>query len=112
MLYTIEDYKEKRCTLDQVGTEIPEPVVRPSSGTPKETVGLFMDAFHELGGLDELVRFGKANPGKFYDQLLRLLISMEAPKQSMQTSRDIEQQEDSEILEMSSADLKKLLISK
>ena len=112
MLYTIEDYKEKRCTLDQVGTEIPEPIVRPQSGTPKETVNLFMDAFHELGGLDELVRFGKANPGKFYDQLLRLLISMDAPKQSAQTSKDIEQMADSEVLGMSSAEIKKLLLEK
>jgi len=95
-----------------VGAEIPEVVVRPSSGTPKETVNLFMDAFHELGGLDELVKFGRANPGKFYDQLLRLLISMDAPKQSAQINRDIEQVADSEVLGMSSTELKKLLLGK
>ena len=108
---TMQDYHDGQCTLDQVGTEVPEVVVRPQ-GTPKETVGLFMDAFHELGGLDELVKFGRTNPGKFYDQLLRLLIAMEAPKQSMQTSKDIEQAAQSDMLAMSSAELKKLLLEK
>jgi hypothetical protein len=112
MDYTIQDYREKRCTLDQVGCEIPEVVVRPPNGTAKETVNLFMDAFHELGGLDELVKFGRANPGKFYDQLLRLLISMDAPKQSAQSTKNLEATAEGELLSMSSADLKRALMEK
>ena len=52
--------------------------------------------FHDLGGRAELLKFAKNNPGKFYDQLLRLLISMEAPKQSMNLTLNIEQMAEAE----------------
>ena len=110
--WTYEDALAGKCEPHQVGTEAVLLEVLPANNTPKDTVGIYLDVFHSIGGREELAKFAKNNPGKFYDQLLRLLISMEAPKQSMNVAINIENLESAELLSLPTADLKKLLISK
>ena len=110
--WTYEDALAGKCEPHQVGSEVILPEVLPANTTPKDTVGIYLDVFHAIGGREELAKFAKNNPGKFYDQLLRLLISMEAPKQSMNVAINIENLESAELLSLPTAELKKLLISK
>lgn len=110
--WTYEDALAGKCEHWQVGTEAVLLEVLPPQTSPKDTVGIYLDVFHSIGGREELAKFAKNNPGKFYDQLLRLLISMEAPKQSMNLTLNIEQMAQSDMLSMSSAELKKLLLGK
>ena len=110
--WTYEDALAGKCEPHQVGSEAVLLEVLPANTTPKDTVGIYLDVFHAIGGREELAKFAKNNPGKFYDQLLRLLISMEAPKQSMNVAINIENLESAELLSLPTADLKKLLISK
>ena len=110
--WTYEDALAGKCEPHQVGTEAVFVEVLPPQTAPKDTIRTYLDVFHDLGGRAELLKFAKNNPGKFYDQLLRLLISMEAPKQSMNLTLNIEQMADTEVLGMTSAALKKLLLEK
>ena len=110
--WTYEDALAGKCEPHQVGTEAVLLEVLPPQTSPKDTVGVYLDVFHALGGRTELLKFAKNNPGKFYDQLLRLLISMEAPKQSMNLTLNIEQVAQADMVSMSSTELKKLLLGK
>lgn len=113
MQYTLQDYREKRCSLDQIGQDIPEmvlPMVLPPGIKPSATVLLYLEAFHQSGGLASLVEFAKLNPGKFYDQLVRLLINMEAPKQSMQVTLRLESMSKDEVLNLPSSEIRRLLM--
>ena len=111
-IWTYEDALAGKCEPYQVGTEAVLAEVLPANTTPKDTVGIYLDVFHSIGGREELAKFAKNNPGKFYDQLLRLLISMEAPKQSMNIAIKIENLEQNEILSLPTAEIKKLLLDK
>jgi hypothetical protein len=113
MQYTLQDYREKRCSLDQIGQDIPEmvlPMVLPPGIKPSATVLLYLEAFNRSGGLDSLVEFARLNPGKFYDQLVRLLINMEAPKQSMQVTLRLESMTKDEVLNLPSSEIRRLLM--
>lgn len=110
--WTYEDALSGKCEPHQVGTEAVFVEVLPPQTAPKDTIRTYLDVFHDLGGRAELLKFAKNNPGKFYDQLLRLLISMEAPKQSMNLTLNIEQMAQADMVSMSSTELKKLLLGK
>lgn len=112
MNYTIQDYHQGQCTLDQVDCARPsvEPMVLPPGIKPSATVLLYLEAFHRSGGLDSLVEFARLNPGKFYDQLVRLLINMEAPKQSMQVTLRLESMTRDEVLNLPSSEIRRLLM--
>lgn len=117
--WTYEDALSGKCEPHEIGTEAQLLEVLPansvnfvSKSSPKDTVGIYLDVFHSIGGRAELAKFAKNNPGKFYDQLLRLLISMEAPKQSMNLTLSIEQVAQADMVSMSSTELKKLLMEK
>ena len=110
--WTYEDALSGKCEPWQVGTEAVLVEVLPPASSPKDTVGIYLDVFHAIGGREKLAEFAKNNPGKFYDQLLRLLISMEAPKQSMNLVLNIEQMAQADMASMTSTELKKLLLEK
>ena len=110
--WTYEDALAGKCEPHQVGTEAVLVEVLPANTTPKDTVGIYLDVFHSIGGREELAKFAKNNPGKFYDQLLRLLISMEAPKQSMNLTLNIENLAQADMVSLPTAELKKLLMAK
>lgn len=115
MNYVMQDYHDGQCTLDQVGTPRPsvEPPVMhlPPGVKPSATVLLYLEAFQRSGGLEQLVIFAKQNPGKFYDQLVRLLINMEAPKQSMQVTLRLDSMSQEEIINLPSSEIKRLLMT-
>ena len=114
--WTYEDALMGKCEPHLIGTEALTGEFLPANNNqtppksgPKDTVDIYLDVFHTIGGREELAKFAKNNPGKFYDQLLRLLISMEAPKQTMNVAISIERSSDQELMSMSSQDLKRLL---
>jgi hypothetical protein len=110
--WTYEDALAGKCEPYQVGTEAVLVEVLPAQASPKDTVGIYLDVFHSIGGREELAKFAKNNPGKFYDQLLRLLISMEAPKQSMNVTLNIERMAQADMVSLPTSELKRLLIQK
>jgi hypothetical protein len=83
----------------------------PPGVKPSATVLLYLEAFQRSGGLEQLVIFAKQNPGKFYDQLVRLLINMEAPKQSMQVTLRLDSMSQEEIINLPSSEIKRLLMT-
>lgn len=108
--WTYEDALSGKCEPHEIGSEVVLLEVLPPQTSPKDTVGIYLDVFHAIGGREELAKFAKNNPGKFYDQLLRLLISMEAPKQSMNLTLNIEQVKSADLVTMTSTELKRLLL--
>jgi hypothetical protein len=115
MNYTTQDMLDGLCDVTQVGTPRPSiesslPISLPPGIKPSATVLLYLEAFHRSGGLDSLVEFARLNPGKFYDQLVRLLINMEAPKQSMQVTLRLESMTKDEVLNLPSSEIRRLLM--
>lgn len=112
MNYTTQDMLDGLCDVTQVGTPRPsiEPMVLPPGIKPSATVLLYLEAFHRSGGLNSLIEFARLNPGKFYDQLVRLLINMEAPKQSMQVTLRLESMTKDEVLNLPSSEIRRLLM--
>lgn len=115
--YTYEDVLTGKCEHWQVGTSkidaniVINKYTDVQANSPKDAVSLYLDVFHKIGGAQELEKFAKANPGKFYDQLLRLLISMEAPKKVMEVHVNLQSLSRQDMESMSSADLKRMMLS-
>jgi hypothetical protein len=84
------------------------PLVPPANA--KEVVQEYLETYNDIGGRAALVKQAKLNPMKFYDQLLKLLMAMEAPKAAVAVQVNIERLEREEMVAMSSADLKRYLM--
>lgn len=79
--------------------------------TSSETlVQTYLDVFNEIGGKKALIVFAKNNPMKFYDQLLKLLVAMEAPAQAMAIQMNFGPMSDAELETLSTNDLKRRLL--
>ena len=77
MKWTIEDMMAGECDITQVGAERKEEVV--SFGTIED----YLAIHEELGGRPFLLAWAKANPAKFYDQLLKILEKTDAIKRAL-----------------------------
>ena len=114
MNYSMQDYKEKRCTLDEVGTEIPPipPEENGENDAPRAQtlVGNYLKAFDRIGGVEELVNFARTNPGKFYDQLLKLLTNMNAPREAFKNETNEDALKVGDLDNMTSDDIKRALM--
>lgn len=83
----------------------PKPIAPPAS--PADLVQTYLDVFHEIGGKQSLVEFARKNPMKFYDQLLKLLVALEA---APQTQINIANISDNDLHSLSIAQLTRLLL--
>ena len=81
------------------------------STTPEAFIEEWMHVYQAIGGRTALQDFAKANPIKFYDQLMRLLVSMEAPKQVMELHLGRSALSEHELESLSTLELKKRLVS-
>lgn len=107
MNYTLNDYKEGRCALDQIDTEIPE--AAPVS-TPLGTIEDYLAIHEALGGREFLLAWARANPAKFYDQLLKILEKTDTMKKSAAENTKLEQLSTQELASLSSVEIKRLLL--
>jgi hypothetical protein len=106
MKWTIEDMMAGECDVTQVGSERQDAAV--SLGTIEDYL-----AVHEaLGGLDFLTAWAKANPAKFYDQLLRILEKTDAIKRAGDAGKKLEEMSTKELEQLSSVEIKKLLMER
>ena len=112
--WTVADMLAGRCTASLVGStknlvlstkhEVP-------STTPEEFINEWMEVYKSIGGRKALEDFARANPIKFYDQLMKLLVSMEAPKQVMELHLGRGALSDQELESLSTAELKRRLLT-
>ena len=111
MVYTLEDYRLDKCTLDDIGKTIPEEIV-PEYTQPRsqDLISNYLAVFEQLGGVEELLRFAQKNQGKFYDQLLKILMGMEAPKESAKEERAKASVSTSDLEGMTTLELKQRLL--
>lgn len=118
-VFTYQDYTDGLCTpaqigtMDQVGSPKPEvlgptPIVPPQDS--KALVQEFMEVYNEMGGRKALLAQAKANPMKFYDQLLKILVAMEAPQQVMAVQMNFGPMSDDELDRLPTIELKKRLM--
>jgi hypothetical protein len=107
--WTIQDMMDGLCDITQVGQEKEdERVVGGSLGTIED----YLAIHEELGGREFLLAWAKANPAKFYDQLLKILEKTDAIKRAGDEGRRLEQLSMAEINGMSSAEIKKMLLER
>lgn len=110
MNWTIDDMLAGRCNVTQVGTEReeePDAVEGNGLGTVEDYL-----AIHEaLGGRKFLMEWARANPAKFYDQLLKILEKTEAIKRAGDEGKRLEELTGAELEKLSSAEIKRLLLS-
>lgn len=115
MKWTLNDVQNGLCTISQVGQLRPTPPQNAKdevpSTTPEEFIGEWMAVYQAIGGRKALEEFAKANPIKFYDQLMKLLVSMEAPKQVMELHLGRGTLSEHELESLSTLELKKRLLA-
>lgn len=105
--WTTQDMMAGECDITQVGQEKEdERVVGSSLGTIED----YLAIHEELGGREFLLAWAKANPAKFYDQLLKILEKTDAIKRAGDEGRRLEQLSMAEIGALSSAEIKKMLL--
>jgi hypothetical protein len=109
MKYTLEDYKQGRCALNDIDTEIPDAA---PIAPPQETIDDYLAVHAELGGKQFLLEWAKANPAKFYDQLLKILEKMDTIKRAGEQSTKLEELNAKDLESLSSTEIKRLLLQK
>lgn len=111
-LFSYQDYRDGLCTASQVGhpKDQPPTAKRVAPTDSRTLVQEYMEVFHEIGGRDALVKQAKLNPMKFYDQLLKLLVAMEAPKATVAVQVNLAQLSHEEITALPSHEIKRLLL--
>jgi len=112
--WTVADLRQGLCKMSQVGTDRLPAVSTTDeapSTTPEAFIEEWMHVYQAIGGRQALQDFAKANPIKFYDQLMRLLVSMEAPKQVMELHLGRSALSEHELESLSTLELKKRLVS-
>lgn len=115
--WTVSDLRQGLCKMSQVGTDraptkdqVPSTTDEVPSTTPEAFIQEWMHVYQAIGGRQALQDFAKANPIKFYDQLMKLLVSMEAPKQVMELHLGRGALSEHELESLSTLELKKRLI--
>ena len=112
--WTVADLRQGLCKMSQLGTDR-LPAVTPMdevlSTTPEGFINEWMHVYKAIGGRSALETFARDNPIKFYDQLMKLLVSMEAPKQVMELHLGRGALSDSELESLSTAELKRRLLT-
>ena len=106
-VWTSDDALARRCKLSQVGEEKVPP---PEPLSSREIIDEYLSVYQQLGGLEALLKQARANPQRFYSELLKILINMEAPKASLAVQINIEQVSAKELEQMSSVEIKQLLL--
>ena len=102
--YTMEDYHANRCSLDDVGTDIPPP-----SADELNMAEAIKGAVRRAGGQEALEIELAKNPTALYQAVLKMGVT-QAAKQETPSLPDLEALTDAEISSMSSLDLKKVLL--
>jgi hypothetical protein len=100
--------------MSQVGTDrLPAESTKHEvlSTTPEGFINEWMEVYKNIGGRSALETFARENPIKFYDQLMKLLVSMEAPKQVMSIHLGQSALTEHELESLSTLELKKRLMS-
>ena len=107
--WTIEDMMSGACDVTQVGMArdvVEEKVEGSSLGTIEDYL-----AIHEaLGGREFLLAWAKANPAKFYDQLLKILEKMDSIKRAGENVVRLDALSARDLEGMSSLEIKRLLM--
>ena len=114
--WTIQDMRQGLCTVSQVGKD--KPTMDEAQSTmsivqslePKEFINEWMEVYRALGGRQGLIEFAAKNPIKFYDQLMKLLVAMEAPKQLMGVLIEREDLSTQELEKLTTVELKRRLM--
>jgi len=104
MTYTMEDYYANRCTLDDVGLEIPAP-----STEELNMADLIKGAYNAAGGREAFEAEAKKNPTALFNAVLKMGVA-QAAKQETPPLPALDALTDAEIEAMSSLDLKRLLL--
>lgn len=108
MKWTIEDVMAGACDITQVGAE--REVEREEGGGSLGTIEDYLAIHDELGGREFLLAWARANPAKFYDQLLKILEKTDAIKKAGDAGRELERLSLRDLEGMSSVEIKKLLV--
>lgn len=104
MLYTMDDYHANRCSLDDVGTEIPLP-----STDELNMAELIKGAYNAAGGREAFEAEARKNPAALFNAVLKMGVA-QAAKQETTPLPPLDALTDAEIEAMSSLDLKRLLL--
>jgi len=112
-MWTTQDLLDGKCNMDQVGS--PKPLAQSTVPTapPQDSKALvqeFMEVYNEMGGRQALLTQAKANPMKFYDQLLKILVAMEAPQQVMAVQMNFGPLSDEALDRLPTIELKRRLL--
>ena len=112
--WTVADLRKGLCKMSQVGTDRPpaeSTKCEVLSTTPEGFINEWMEVYKNIDGRGALETFARENPIKFYDQLMKLLVSMEAPKQVMELYLGRSALTEHELESLSTLELKKRLVS-
>jgi hypothetical protein len=81
------------------------------SAKPQDFITEWMEVYKDIGGRGALATFARENPAKFYDQLHKLLVSMEAPKATMKMAQALDRLSMTELESLPTNELKRRLLA-
>lgn len=109
--WTTQDMLSGLCDVTQIGTcrEV-EGEIDIGSGGSLGTIEDYLAIHEALGGREFLLAWARANPAKFYDQLLKILEKMDTIKRAGEAKGKLDELSSAELETMTSAELKRLLL--
>jgi hypothetical protein len=106
--WTTQDMLNGLCDVTQVGTEREE--ATDGGGGTLGTIEDYLAIHDALGGRQFLLEWAKANPAKFYDQLLKILEKTDAIKRAGEQTARLDALSAKDLEAMSSVEIKRLLV--
>lgn len=108
MIWTTEDFLAGKCKAKDIGEEQNTGTILSS----KDLVNEYLAVYAAIGGRNAMEKVAKENPQRFYSELLKLLIAMEAPKATMAVQVNVERAMLGDVRGMKSEDIRALLLSR
>ena len=108
MKWTMEDFLAGKCKAKDIDNDRQEVQIQSS----KDLVNEYLAVYEAIGGRSAMEKVARDNPQKFYTELLKLLIAMEAPKATMAVQVNVERARAGDVRGMKSEDIRSLLLSR
>ena len=106
MKFTLNDYHEGRCTIDQIGENIPEK----ASVEPLNMAALIQSAYNAAGGEAAFNQEAKKNPSALFQAVLKMGV-LQAAKQALPAPPSLDELTDTDIQTLDSTTLKRILLA-